>query len=137
MLPETKGPSKTEGVYEGEAASYFTGTSADGRKLVVVFRDIELYRSFHLSLFSAAAALFILNLAIALVVRQKLTVISRSLDITIPAITAAARDIAETISKVDAGARDLVELSEGLSASSAEMRDMALALEERLMQYTI
>jgi len=48
-----------------------------------------------------------------------------------------ARDIAQTISKVDAGARELVELSEGLSASSAEMRDMALALEERLRQYTI
>ena len=48
-----------------------------------------------------------------------------------------ARDIAETIRKVDEGARGLVELSERLSASSSEMRDIALALEEKLRQYTI
>jgi len=126
------GPSKTEGVYEGEAASYFAGTSADGRKLVVVFRDIELYHSFHLSLFSAAAALFILNLAIAFVVRQKLTIISRSLDITIPAITAAARGdltgeitLVKSRDKLEDFVRRFIEFKNGIADFLGRSRDIS------------
>ncbi len=82
---------KTAGVFEGAAALYFTAVSGDGKRIAVIFRDIVIYRSFYLSLFSSAAALFVLNLAIAVVVRRKLGVISRSLDIAIPAITGAAQ----------------------------------------------
>ncbi len=82
---------KTEGVFEGDTALYFTGESADSRRVIVIFRDIVLYHSFYSGLFYAVAALFAINLVIAVAVRRKLSIISRSLDITIPAITGAAR----------------------------------------------
>lgn len=126
----SSGSHKTGGVYEGATASYFTGTSADGRKLVVIFPDIALYRSFYLSLFSAAAALFVLNLAIALIVRRKLTVISRSLDITIPAITAAAQGdlrgeitLVKSRDKLEDFVRRFIEFKSGIADFLGRSRD--------------
>lgn len=86
-----KNNGKTAGVFEEETALYFSGETGEGRRMIVVFREIVLYHSFYLSLFSAVAALFVINLVIAVVVRRKLGVISHSLDIAIPAITGAAQ----------------------------------------------
>jgi methyl-accepting chemotaxis protein len=82
---------KTEGVFGETTALYFAGVSGDGKRIIVVFREAVLYHSFYISLFAAVAALFVINLTIAVVVRRKLGLISRSLDIAIPAITGAAQ----------------------------------------------
>lgn len=97
-----------EGVFDGEHSVYFTKPLGGRGHLLLVFREVELYRKIYQNIFIVTAALFVINFMIWLIVNRRLALTSRSIDEVMPGVLGASTgDLTRNFSPVKS--RDILE----------------------------